>query len=199
LTGCVFDDKYTPDRKFSSGALRGEDLVFPSNGDKNHPARRRVWFTSIPTWRRANPEGGAVRSKERGCMQGLRRWDGEPPKSAQRLSLRSMVFRWRPRKALRNALSSILILVCGASFTQCGRSKHPIKTLSASKNGRTRTFAGAVSLFATRRRLSSARGRSQTHAPPPEAPRSGLEGRIQNQPSRDARFPLRFASATSAE
>jgi hypothetical protein len=77
LTFCVFDDKYTSKRKFSNLAFPCENLVFPANGDKNHPARRRVRFTSIPTWRRAYPESGPVRNKEWGCMQRLRWRDGE--------------------------------------------------------------------------------------------------------------------------
>jgi hypothetical protein len=77
LTGCVFDDKYTSKRKFSNLAFPYENLVFAANGDKNHPARRRVRFTSIPTWRCAYPESGPVRNKEWGCMQRLRWRDGE--------------------------------------------------------------------------------------------------------------------------
>ena len=78
MAACVFNKKYTSNRKFSNHALSCENLVFPANGDKNHPAGRWVRFTSIPAWRRANPESGPVRNKKWGCLQRLRRRDGEP-------------------------------------------------------------------------------------------------------------------------
>jgi hypothetical protein len=55
--------------------------------------------------------------------------------------------------------------------SRAGQLSHP-----RSKNGQARSFTGAVSSFETRLRLSSGRGRSRTHEPRPEAPRSGLEG-----------------------
>jgi hypothetical protein len=93
LTRCIFDDEYTSNGKFSDHAFDCENLVFPLNRDKNHPPRRRVRFTAVPNWRCANPESGPVGNEEWGCMQGLRRRDGELPKSARRSSLRNMAFR----------------------------------------------------------------------------------------------------------
>jgi hypothetical protein len=78
LTGCIFDKKYTSNWKFSTVALCCENLIFASDGDKNHPARRWVRFTSVPTWRSADPESRPVGNKEWGCVQRLRRRHGEP-------------------------------------------------------------------------------------------------------------------------